>query len=464
MKKTIALTLCLAIVSVSVLVFTGASLGSKKEAVEIGERVVFGDPSAAEGIKVETLAHYDNHLLWHTSYKVGQKPECKTEYEFHTNEYYEKAENAYRGSGVMLSCEVYPSVNLNLPAEEQEGLARELKLLYDATEPGKQSEKTVNLKDYYEYYPINVHVSLPGVYWSGNDYDNLSDEGYNGERQIWDRFRDYFKIPVRENDKRTLTVSRGSNGVSVGIGSTTVSADGVSIIGGVSSYYMDSITTHTYDKCFFTITNGHQVDMSLVQGGYGVYSIDYAKGAGSSNTGVKKDSLTTVLSLDENAVVKRLSVSDDEEQLLIYTSENGYGYLTVMDIESSEVLQKIRFGNGNFYEVEEYDDFVVVFLENNNIVVLEKIEGDTYEYRFEVPLGKDFLYKSSRAHMDFNGEKLAIVSYLYDDYYETCSFCLEVYDDSGLLYSGEYKNSLSLGGGNINYNYRCRAMWHKVSW
>jgi hypothetical protein len=64
--------------------------------------------------------------------------------------------------------------------------------------------------------------------------------------------------------------------------------------------------------------------------------------------------------------------------------------------------------------------------------------------------------------MDFDGERLAVVDVLRSpdgNAWESCGFVLSVYDESGLLYLGEYESSLTVGGyHSSNYNFNCHLL------
>jgi hypothetical protein len=59
--------------------------------------------------------------------------------------------------------------------------------------------------------------------------------------------------------------------------------------------------------------------------------------------------------------------------------------------------------------------------------------------------------------MAYDGRRLAVSGLLINEtgQFETCGFNLAVYDETGLLYCGEYASSLDTGGETDRYSDRC---------
>ena len=73
-------------------------------------------------------------------------------------------------------------------------------------------------------------------------------------------------------------------------------------------------------------------------------------------------------------------------------------------------------------------------------------------------ISSEMSYLRPGAMFDFDGEKLVAVDFLREGRFgslELCSYYVSVYDKTGLLYYGEYKNSLSAYPNANNYSYNC---------
>lgn len=474
MKKIMALVLTLSVLSLASICMIGSIINNEKENVTIRENVIFGDRSYAEGIKIFTRAKYMGNLFWNTSYTIGGS--ANTYYEFHYNKYYEYGEREYMG--LDLGFDYAYGVNSITPLEDLTGIERAFRELADATKPGEKSTKHIYLQDYYDYYPIAVSVSLPGILWQGNDYERLASEDAVNERAVWDKFRDFFKIPIPDDlPGIDISVGKDSRGNVVSVGSG----------GERAPFYSHS--TYTDTKCFFSIINRYTnenseskyYDTSLIPGGYGIYAFDYEKVRDTSNTygsttvfkegyetGIKEETLRLVYPLEQDAEVIYLSVSKDGSKLLIFTEEKGATYLNVADTETFTELQRFKVADdsklGTYYE---YDSFIVLegYQEDLNISVIEICEDGTYRLAFSVPRSQLSEYYSIQ-DIAFNGRELAIITNMYNEspLFELCGFAVSIYNSSGLVYYGEYESSLSLNQSYIDYSVKCSPVRFEISW
>lgn len=471
MKKMIALAILLLVLSITGMTVIGVAVSTNNDNVTITERTLYGDKSAAEGITINSVSHYDEHLLWNTDYTVGGQPQ--TEYSFHASE----MRNGYINHNyhIMLDVDISYGCEFNVPAEKQHGLARAYKELFDEAEPGVEAKRIVNLKDFYEYYPVRVVINLPGVFWSGNDYDALVEDHEGSEKYVLRAFNEFFRIPMLAHEIREISVTKGANGQHIGMGSSTVGSE--------ETYFFDTDSVVTDDTCYFTINNrttsGELIDTSLIPGGYGIYSFQYTE---SSNmytggsipgvTGVNAGSLDMVYKLDDEVIVNNLLLSEDHSKLLMITVEGGSTWFSVIDISSMKLLQKFEIedfnwssynlhDHGSFYVLMNWDKFALVAME----------EDGSYAYKFSSPtaygINEEFQYVNTASAMNYNGEKLVIVNSIYEEQHralDLCSFYIAVYDARGLLYYGEYDSSLSVNPDAYNYNYNCLPYYNRYAY
>ncbi|MBE6610744.1 MAG: hypothetical protein E7634_08755 [Ruminococcaceae bacterium] len=479
MKKVIAIVLLLTVLSCGGFCMISADALRERANVTVKENVLYGDRSYAEGATVFTRAEYDYHLFWDTKYKVGKIPTCETEYSFSAKKQYRDSER--RQYGVILELDIKYGVNLAIPAEEQSGISKAFRELYDETKPGEEKKRMIRLQDYYEYYPIRVSFDLPGTLWQGNSYEGLSPDSQKNEMEVWERFNEFFRIPVpKDLPAFEISVSRSERGDSIGIGTGIIGRE----------FYLRGTNVYTSDRCFFSIGNrlgyleGYEeefVDTSLIPGGYGIYSVSYRNVRDETNTngnltswhqnydtGIDADSLTMVFPLEQSVEVNQIMVNPDETKLLLLTRERDELYFTVIDIASMKELQKFKVCDDKYYVVNENDDFIAIEGDENISVIALQPNGE-YELSFSVPINEEInvnsVHKGISTVMDFDGERLVTVDPIYERQYsgfETCSFSMAVYTKDGLMYYAEYDSSLSVIADTGNYNYNILPLEFRV--
>ena len=102
-----------------------------------------------------------------------------------------------------------------------------------------------------------------------------------------------------------------------------------------------------------------------------------------------------------------------------------------------------------------------MYFSNDTIAVIEQNENGEFALGFVTDFTPDendelFWYKYTSA-MAYDRERLALAwnDELDDTYYESCGFCIAVYDKTGLLYYGEYDSSLMTGRSSNHNGYYC---------
>lgn len=450
MKKMLVLFLCIFLFAVAAFSFITADINSERDNVTVIENVLYGDKSVVEGLTVLNKNHYKYQLFWEMEYKFLNAPNYKTEFKFTNTQHYEEIPVFY--DGVIVENGVDCGLNVKKSASEQNGISKVMKKLYDNTKPGNTSYKTIRLKDYYEYYPLHLGFDLPNVYFT-DDYSEEKGDGKQFDTQfVGKTFRDFFKIPVLKTDTISIEVSKSEDGDGYGTS-----------VDNTKSYNFFTNSAISKGRCFFTISNqkaGEYVDTSLIPGGYGIYAFYFDGGDNKNKTGIFADSLETVFPLEKETEVLELDFNADETKLLLYTYEKDASYLTVIDIKTMKVLNKICLLDESItQDIRKFENFIVVGTENGMVVV--DSENDEYKLAFVVDGtqylkdGPNILWNSS--YMDYKNGKLATVGNLFNE--ETgvtdCGFFVAVYDKSGLLYYAEYENELDINNNREHYRLGC---------
>ena len=178
----------------------------------------------------------------------------------------------------------------------------------------------------------------------------------------------------------------------------------------------------TDDACFFRLSNrtenGKLVDMSRIPGGYGIYILPYVQSEADSfpDTYLCADQLACFFPLDPAVEIRHLGLTPDGSALVLHTVENNIYYVTLIDVKTAAVLQKLAvmddFTDEDYTNITETDDFTCIRVSERRICVLTQ-EADG---QFQVALTSDFdselpfaVGYSSISEMAFDGERLALV-------------------------------------------------------
>lgn len=199
--------------------------------------------------------------------------------------------------------------------EKFKGIFKEVKERKD-----KKGGELVRLKDYYDFYPI-----FPSLINEGSeswDYDNIN-------------FMDYFKIPVMDDEYLTLYNDKGMYyferfGLEEDISRYNLNSQSLSI--GPYTYF----TFNTYRK------DGKMVDTSYIKDGYGIYKAKtvYYSSIGDSTEG-ENSGIEMIFPIDPKASLLKLTKTEDEKSLVLFTGEGNGTYLYLIDLENNELLQRL---------------------------------------------------------------------------------------------------------------------------
>lgn len=477
MKKSLALLLVLVLLCVSGVCYAAGELIEDSDEVLIREMAIYGDTAVAEGLDVHTRITCRHHLFWEIDQTAGKGENTDTNFRFSAETDYEDWEVWY--SGVSLNS----GLDYNYDITETDPLWSAYAELYAQTPNGQHGEMTIKVGDYYDYYPIDISISVPGYSYDWNNWaygreDFASEEDWLSYQEVQERFDEFFRIPVLEDDYKIISIEKDETGNVYGWGG------GWSGEGDNYSIYAQSAVLE--DAVYFTLnnrsSNNEIVDFSLVPGGYGIYklpcTIEYRPVMNLSTgdtvqagtTQIHASELEMVYSLREEQDVIFFVSNADRSKLLLFTDADGLLELTVIDSATMETLQVIEIVDGgeadHMWTVFPYDDFIALELSNGRLVLIELTEDGDYEKKFIVNMypGEEtlyYLYKAEADAMDWDGEKLAVAGFKtpgsLDNRY-VCDYYIAVYDETGLLYYGEYDSSLSTDYDRNNYSDSCRAM------
>ena len=453
MRKAAILLAVLLVLSVGGVCVAASGVYEAHDRVALTETVVYGDRAAADGLTVVRRTGYNDHLLWDTVCTLDAGQTTETDYAFSASGVNETGPATYNGVYLQTDSSTGMSFDPDF-TETPTGLEVAYQELYNTVGPGEEKSAVIYLKDYLDYYPVYVELDFPGTLCSmdGNEVLDLVPEP-GTQLYAMAKLRDYFKVPVLEDERRNISVRKNINGKIRSRGSGTVG----------DFFSMQTYSVLTGDACYFTFdahnSGGQVVDTGEIPDGYGIYRLPYEEDrrdeSGQKVCGVDVDALEMVYSLNPEIDLLGLSVNEEQTRLLLYAVEDGAYVLTVIDLETMDTLQKLKIADrpeNSGWGLYDGGDFMVAQLSGKRAVISVTDSGD-YALQFVCDVtpdgGPTFWYQD--AAWDFDGERLAYVETLekvkemWGWTQESCGFRLAVYDASGLLYCGEYRSSLNTG-------------------
>ncbi len=450
MKKVVCLLCILALLSCGGIVTVAAVVNQNKDTVTITEEVQYGDVTLADGFVVDLKVQYDDHLLWNTTYEKNSGEKTNTEFRFLAQELVWAFE--YRGDPVAINVSFDSNLDISSPIESLSGLAKAYREIYEQMQPGTEVCKRVFVKDYYEYYPLFIRLELPNNdIWMDERWLSDGSGFVNGEQELYEKFSEFFRIPVEECDSIEVVVDRDQSN---GMMTQSSSSDYLQM-------YSNGVVTED-GMCYFTLNNktsdGRVMDSSLIPGGYGMYSFRFGKPGTYSKSGVDIDSLKMAHALDEQITILHLSLNKEQTKLLLFTEEAEEYYFSIIDRDTMELSRKFKLESWG--EICEYDDFLVVSGEYVSLFAVTEDGG--YEQRFAISAEHPELQAlrklSPEASMDYNGEHLIVANWIVEEDYNwmrSCNFYIMICGPEGLGYYGIYKNSLAVNPSTVYSGYNC---------
>ena len=445
MRKTACLLLALTVLLTAGVILAACLIAAPRADVRFQENVRYGDPSAASGAAVSLRASLQNHLVWDSDIAFSDG-----DYTYKTDHTFSAAGVSEPGRSVYAGVEFYSTLDYS-------SIFNSLydDLLADTT-PGTTGYRTIRLADYFDYYPFEIDLSLPGLSLSnprGRTEGNTSQE-----QAVTEAFLNFFRIPVLPDQYLELNIDRDMDGGSHSRGTSSVQT------GDRFDLYSNSITGH--NACYFWFSNRTNkdalVDTSLIPGGYGVYILPFATDVDGLAESVDLTGLRTFYPVDPGTRIRYLGITADGTQLLLHTVEDGQYFVTVIDAGTGDTCQRLPLGGFDAQEdwatITDGDDFTCIRVSDKRLFVLHRQPDGVWRVAIDtelLPIEQEedyFPWWGSTQDMAFDGERLIVAG--FDRYtptdgsgwtnyrYEACGFYLAVYTADGLQYYGVYPSSL----------------------
>ncbi len=460
MKKSLIILLVLLIAAVAGAGWAAADVNEAKDQIEIEEVALMGEREAAAGLTVRAHNTYDHRLFWDTVYTM-EKESATAETEFRFSDMRENEAWFSEDEGVHLDS--YYVFGFDPGRDEEEpayGLDKAYQELYDTLEPGEEAKKIINVKDYMTYYPVQVELDAPGAgfyYMDDEEAHQVLDAEFETRGSaveaamfLWN----YFRIPVLENEQLEIQVGKSAVSKSANFGGGSAMATTAIGHGNVGEHFaFTTVSAMTDSVCYFTFnthsSEGQIVDTSQLADGYGIYMLPFHE-ADQNDGGYEIEKFTNVYPLDPATAVIDLSISADGKDLMLHAVEDGQYVITVIDTETKELKQKLSVcdwpEDGYGWWLYEYEDFLAVAVPQDRLLVVSRDDAGEYAINLLVSVDHDeeddySMYLNYNEAMAFDGERLAVSRTMGGG---SCTdFYVAVYDASGLIYYGEYYNSLS---------------------
>lgn len=461
MKKRFLVFVPLVCLSLCALIALPIWVGKGGEQVEITQITLEGDPAYAQGLNVTCCTALGNHLFWATTFSAQNPAGARTELTTYQNE--------RDTGGYTTQLKVTPaSCNFGISTSENsntgllddswghwnyEAFLAPIKDLAQEMEPGATRTFSVCLNDWYDTWPMTIDQYQVSVDWEG-----MSQE------QADKQFQNFFGIPVPQNFILYYTLKMNEKGAvyDVDVSPTPpmeepqeeITGDAATVQeaeGAVPSEpFLESYSVRGEQGWYLVLNNRFEAegqprtDLSHVQGGNGVFLIP-AQNVGGKDT-LRLGDIRTVYPFPEGE--SAISIDQDQEgRLLVYTAdEAGNWYLTVLEEENAQVLQRLELGQLGGVSVltfVEGEGIRLVRAGSERLLLLVE-EGEGYRLESILPVPEDMMYQLSDwtegSSAAWDGERLAVICPQFSTY-ET-QMLAAVWQDGKLVYLGAYQNSL----------------------
>ena len=438
MRKTFVLTLLLALLAVGSIGYVASEIYPLRNQVTVqatqDDRLSYGDVSAAKGLVAYLKADYYKAMNWHTKVHFGEKlTETHTDYTLafpvqKTTSYLRERED----------------IDIRVTVEDVIDSA-DLAYMAEGLKQGERREEQIFLKEYADFYNIEVDILFPEVTYAWRPYGESADNEM--EAALKTLFDENFRFPIGEYVSVDAHGDVGRYGPGYGYGVNESS----------STFGLEVIEVFLENRAYFAFDrNGEMyqdLDVSHLPLGYGIYCVTVPEDGG-------QPTLVNVHSLQPDVEILKLA-ADDAGNILAYMVEKGMLFVTVIDAKTNTATQQLAlmdFPSGvTSWATYEADRAVAVTLAHAEptcrLALLTMGEDGFYRLRWnlEVPSERSYLLTYSDEPykeyvydyapvMAWNGQYLALG--ICAEYWS--NFDLALYDENGLVYYDKYLSSLNI--------------------
>ncbi len=416
MKKTVIFTflICFALTGALTVIYTG--LRGIENNVYIERTDSNGNKSFAEGIEINASVIYASEIGWDTVYypydeskqssKFNLKPDRNAPFEYFTY-YSDGIDGIWSGYSISAGGELIDSLG---------GFGSMVNEILPSVPNGSFYEVTLNLKDYYDYYPLGALMDHEGF-----------------EKNIYK----FLQIPVLSDREVNLKINKNDKGeitrFEFGLPSTGIT---IPIL-------------ETEQGIYFSVIGLTQEEMLALPFGYGIYYMPSSRD--SDNNKVYEKMPYTVLELDPEAVsFETFFLSPDKKTIHVLTKEDSQWIAYMYDSEDFSLKDRFEMcpisGDDNYFPIGKSETNNVLYFVDGYMIYFTENDG-RYDLKIKVELSE----KMANDLLDFawDGERLAVISY------ENNGTRLNVVTADGIVYSETLVHSMkNITANSFNWNWK----------
>lgn len=209
MRKTLMIFLALVLVCGCGAAFAAQAVSAPREEILFQEHIFSGDPAAADGLTVQLKTGMRYKLNWESTVQFSaQDYRAETSFRFLPAGQAEQPEMSYRGVEINFYRDAATT-----GSDDVFGFSTAYQSLLDTLSPGESGSMTIRFADYYDEYPFEFSIDLPGVNYDPlvNWQDASADSEWLGERaQV--ALGCFFRIPVLQDEYVELGIDKNMDG------------------------------------------------------------------------------------------------------------------------------------------------------------------------------------------------------------------------------------------------------------
>ncbi|MCH5340180.1 MAG: hypothetical protein J1E01_01815 [Acetatifactor sp.] len=461
MKKALCLAIILLLAGPVAFTAAGLWVNGKENDVVVTKSTVYGDPEAAAGVQVRVTSQWEGHLIWDTVYTVGSGV-AESSFRFSS------MGETWRSPGTdAVDINFYPSWGMIHTDGTSSGefdpdrypMSRVLRSVMERTAPGQRRTETVHLKDFYDYYPLNVlfNSQIMDVYYNEGFSEDVS-------------FSEFLQILIGEATVQ-ITMEKDQDGKVVDVKCNDQDAPGLvncAVFGRKGCY-------HTY-----YVDDWSNGKVGVPGENYGISYFPYVeKEDGRSGLTLDPGQARLIYRLQPGIYTVEMGLNETLGELYLVTREEQEFYLSVFDIQGEDISLKQKlmlrsvagepgekdnpywaqlsvqdngvlmiWRDGSFvFAARQGKEFMNWGLEyhpsvlNTNMIAQDfetEIQGEMAPREGQAPVNQDNHTFPVENVWAFDGQRLAIASFVD---WRSLSVDLTVYTEEGLVWYGVCEHS-----------------------
>lgn len=447
MKKSLCIFILTVAAGLCSVLYVFRVVDGEKGNIVVTETVLAGDAAAAEGIFVEIGTHWKGQLLWNTVYQPGYVQEAVSSFDFsgQGTAWNNSAWLGWGGRTEYVSLDIEPgnfgtayadSGHSNVVTENMPW-SRVLQAAANQTTPGETRTVTLRVRDYYDYYPVEMYAVFRGKTGYFPSYC-----------QSKEFTTDFFRLRIPEDEEFLVTVGKDWDGEILDLKCSSAG----------KGYY--PVTTAVLGEKGYWFSFYLQGDRDSEElpgefgGKYAVYWLPSTEKAKADYEQMKAavqlpEGVSPVaMELDgEERFLYLLALRKGQYILLTYSVDEGnltlLQQLLVLDAASDFDVDIKRDDAGcaaHFRKMTVQEDGILLAWENGRFVFISRDGEECRSWCTGIfPADGETVYAFPYEHaFSFDGTRLAIAAF---EGWDSLDSRLLVYREGQLVYSGYYQYS-----------------------